>query len=103
MQIEEGVILLIIRKPIPVIVLSFIEINSYFKTCPVLAVLAASSTTNSVTDHLSDPLPSSTAPVFTGANIGSISACIFQLFHGNVKIVQSERKRRTVIESDEED
>ena len=26
-----------------------------------------------------------------------------QIFHGNVKIVQNERKRRTVIDSDEED
>ena len=51
----------------------------------------------------SDPLPSSTAPVFTGANIGSISRCTFQIFHGNVKIVQTERKRRIVIDSDEDD
>ena len=45
----------------------------------------------------SDPLLSSTAPVFTGANIGSISRCTLQIFHGNVKIVQNERKRRIVI------
>ena len=65
--------------------------------------VAVSSTTNSVTDQSSDPLLSSTAPVFTGANIGSISACIFQIFQGNVKIVQNERKLRTVIDSDEQD
>ena len=35
----------------------------------------------------SDPLLSSTAPVFTGANTGSINRCTFQIFHGNVKIV----------------
>ena len=51
----------------------------------------------------SDPLLSSTAPVFTGANIGSIRRCTFQIFHGNVKIVQNERKRRIVIDSDEDD
>ena len=50
-----------------------------------------------------DPLLSSTAPFFTGANIGSISRCIFQIFNGNVKIVQNERKRRIVIDSDEDD
>ena len=44
-----------------------------------------------------DPLLSSTAPVFTGANIGSISRCTLKIFHGNVKIVQNERKRRIVI------
>ena len=38
-----------------------------------------------------DPLVSSTAPVFTGANIGSINGCTFQIFHGNVKIVQAEK------------
>ena len=37
---------------------------------------------------------SSTAPAFTGANIGSISRCAFQICHDNVKIVQNERKRR---------
>ena len=45
----------------------------------------------------SDPLLSSTAPVFTGANIGSISRCTLQIFHGSVKIAQNERKRRIVI------
>ena len=39
----------------------------------------------------------------TGANIGSISGCTFQIFHGNVKIVQNERKRPIVIDSDEDD
>ena len=65
--------------------------------------IAASSTTNTLIDQSSDPLLSSTAPGFTDANIGSISGCTFQTFHGNVKIVQNERKRRIVIESDEDD
>ena len=33
-------------------------------------------------------------------NIGSISRCTFQIFHGDVKIVQNGRKRRIVIDSD---
>ena len=61
-----------------------------------------SSTTTTLIDQSSDPLLSSTAPIFTGANIGSISGCTFQIFHGNVKIVQNERKRRIVIGSDED-
>ena len=65
--------------------------------------IAASSTTTTLIDQSSDPLLSSTAPIFTGANIGSISGCTFQIFHGNVKIVQNERKRRIVIDSDEDD
>ena len=65
--------------------------------------IAASSTTNTLIDQSSDPLLSSTAPGFTGANIGSISGCTFQIFHGSVKIVQNERKRRIVIWSDEDD
>ena len=36
-------------------------------------------------------------------NIVSIGRCTFQIFHGNVKIVQYERKRRIVIDSDEDD
>ena len=36
-------------------------------------------------------------------NVGSISRCTFQIFHGNVKIVQNERKRRIVIDTDEDD
>ena len=36
-------------------------------------------------------------------NIGSISRCTFQIFHGNVKIVRNESKRRIVIDSDEDD
>ena len=62
-----------------------------------------SSTTTAFIDQSSDPLLFSTAPIFTGANIGSISGCTFQIFHGNVKIVQNERKRRIVIDSDEDD
>ena len=65
--------------------------------------IAASSTTTTLIDQSSDPLLSSTAPIFTPANIGSISGCTFQIFHGNVKIVQNERKRRIVIDSDEDD
>ena len=65
--------------------------------------IAASSTTTTLIDQSSDPLLSSTAPIFTGANIGSINGCTFQIFHGNVKIVQNERKRRIVIDSDEDD
>ena len=36
-------------------------------------------------------------------NIISIGRCTFQIFHGNVKIVQNERKRQIVIDSDEDD
>ena len=42
--------------------------------------IAASSTTNTLIDQSSDPLLSSTAPLFT--DIGSISGCTFQIFHG---------------------
>ena len=65
--------------------------------------IAASSTTTTLIDQSSDPLLSSTAPIFTGANIGSISGCTFQIFHGNVKIVQNERNCRILIDSDEDD
>ena len=65
--------------------------------------IAASSTTTTLIAQSSDQLLSSTAPIFTGANIGSISGCTFHIFHGNVKIVQNERKRRVVIDSDEDD
>ena len=58
---------------------------------------------NSMMNSSVDPLLSSTAPVFAGANIGSISDCTFQIFHGNVKIVQAEKKRRLIIESDDDD
>ena len=64
--------------------------------------IAASSTKTTLIDQSSDPLLSSTAPPFTRANIGSIG-CTFQIFHGNVKIVQNERKRRVVIDSDGDD
>ena len=50
-----------------------------------------------------DPLLSSAAPVFAGANIGSISGCTFQICLGNVKFVQTEKKCRLVIESDDDD
>ena len=58
---------------------------------------------NSMMKSSVDPLLYSTTPVFTGANIGSISGCTFQIFHGNVKFLQTERKRRLVIESDDDD
>ena len=54
--------------------------------------IVACSTTNTLIDPSSDLLLSSNAPVFTGANIGSISGFTFQTFHGNVKIVQNERQ-----------
>ena len=50
-----------------------------------------------------DLLLSSAAPVFAGVNIGSISGCTFQIFHGNVKFVQTEKERRLVIENDNDD
>ena len=50
-----------------------------------------------------DPLLSSAAPVFAGANIGSISGHTFQIFHENVKFVQTEKERRLVIVSDDDD
>ena len=50
-----------------------------------------------------DPLLSSAAPVFAGVNIDSISGCTFQIFHGNVKFVQTEKERRLVIENDNDD
>ena len=65
--------------------------------------IAASSTTATLIDRSSHPLLSSTGPFFTGVNIGSISACIFQIFRGNVKIVQNEKKRWIVIDSHEHD
>ena len=57
-------------------------------------------------ENISHPLLSSTPPVFQygcKVNVGSISGCTFQIFHGYVRIVQNERKRRIVIESDEDD
>ena len=42
--------------------------------------------------------------VFARANINSISGCQFQIFNGPVKIIQdSHKRRRFVIESDDED
>ena len=65
--------------------------------------IAASSTTTKSINQSIDPLLSSTAPIFAGANIGSISGCKLQIFHGIVKIGDNGRKRRIVIESDEDD
>ena len=52
---------------------------------------------NSMMNSSMNPLLSSTAPVFEGANIGSISGCAFQILHGEEKIVQAEKKRRLII------
>jgi len=42
--------------------------------------------------------------VFAGANISSISGCQFQIFNGPIKVIQeSHKRRRFVIESDDED
>ena len=38
-----------------------------------------------------DPQLSSTAPVFSGANIGSIRDCTLQIFHGNARKEASNR------------
>ena len=62
-----------------------------------------STAVNSMMKSGVDPLLSSAAPVFAGANIGSISGCTFQIFHGKVKFVQTKKKRRLVIESDDDD
>ena len=69
-------------------------------SCPSSQNASSIAAINSMMNSSVDPLLSSTAPVFTGANFGSISDCTFQIFHGNVKIVQAEKKRRLVIESD---
>ena len=47
--------------------------------------------------------PESSNGVFPGANISSISGCHFQIFNGPVKIIQQGKKRRYVLESDDED
>lgn len=45
---------------------------------------------------------SNSQAVFAGASISSISGCQFQIFNGPVKIFQEKKRRRLVIESDEE-
>ena len=62
-----------------------------------------STAVNSMMKSSVDPLLSSAAPAFAEANIGSISGCTFQIFHGKVKFVQTKKKRRLVIESDDDD
>ena len=52
---------------------------------------SSSAAVNSMMNSSVNPLLTSTAPVFAGANIGSISDCTFQIFHGDVKIVQGEK------------
>ena len=66
------------------------------------AEIVTGTTENPLINQSNDPLLSSTAPVFAGANIGSISGCTFQIFHGNVKIVQNEKKRGIVTERNED-
>jgi len=53
---------------------------------------SSSAAVNSMMNSSVNPLLCSTAPVFAGANIGSISGFTFQIFHGDVKIVQGEKK-----------
>jgi hypothetical protein len=46
---------------------------------------------------------SNSQAVLAGASISSISECQFQIFNGQVKIRQENKRRRIMIESDEED
>jgi len=64
---------------------------------------SSSAALNSMMNSSVNPRLCSTAPVFAGANIGSINGCTFQIFHGDEKIVQGEKKRRLIIESDDDD
>ena len=48
-------------------------------------------------------IPAASDGVFPGANISSISGCQFQIFNGPVKLIQQGKKRRYVIEGDDED
>ena len=48
-------------------------------------------------------VPAALNGVFPGANISSISGCQFQVFTGPVKLIQQGKKRRYVVESDDED
>ena len=57
----------------------------------------------SVMNSSVDPRLSSTAQVFAGANIGSISGCTFQIFHGNVKYFKPKRSADSLCWSDDDD
>ena len=46
---------------------------------------------------------SSHEALFGGANISNISSCQFQVFNGPVNIIEAPRKKRRIIESDDED
>jgi len=59
-------------------------------------------TTNSLAVNNAS-VPAASNGVFPGANISSISGCQFQIFNGLVKLIQQGKKRRYVIESDDED
>ena len=72
-------------------------------SCSFSQNTSSSAAVNSMMNSSVNPLLSSTVPVFAGANIGSISGCTFQIFHGDVKIVQGEKKHRLIIESDDDD
>jgi len=61
-------------------------------------------TTNSFAVTQASTSDANRRAVFAGANISSISGCQFQIFNGPVKIIQgTEKRRRAVIESDDED
>ena len=77
--------------------------NLQMASCSSSENASTSTAVNSMMKSSVDPLLSSATPVFAGANVGSISGCTFQIFHGNVKFVQTEKKRRLVIESDDDD
>jgi integrase len=47
--------------------------------------------------------PTALDSIFSGANISSISGCQFQIFKGPIKMTQQGNKRRSIIESDDED
>ena len=64
--------------------------------------LSLQHTTNSLAVNNAN-VPAASNGVFPGANISSIAGCHFQIFNGPVKLIQQGKKRRYVIESDDED
>ena len=64
--------------------------------------LSLQHTTNSLAVNNAS-VPAASSGVFPGANISSISGCQFEVFNGPVKLIQQGKKRRYVIESDDED
>ena len=48
-------------------------------------------------------VPAASNGVFPGVNISSISGCQFHIFNGPAKLIQQGKRRRDVIESDDED